>query len=230
VLERTGVSLSDFHAQDLLSRVEIHLMTQGKVSASEPESPFGIDQSRNLSQQGRDWLLGADRSFSIYTVNDDWLGKKLTRITANYDPDWDNRETFLFMRKEMVADGKVTGDAEEKLVEIFNSSSDLKPKESYPLDSFGKMVGRLVGTRNSKRVRIPKTAHVREETPFQALHMPDDEGCYNITMEEAHGMKTFFRGNHGIDGDRGEMNFWWSENEDLWVFWTYWVRWIVKFK
>lgn len=230
MLERTGVKLSDFRANDLLGRVEIHLVNQGQKVVSGPKAPFTINHSRNLSQQARDWLLGADRDFSIHAVDNAWLGSKLTKITANYDPDWDNRETFLFMRKEMVADDKVTGDADEKLVEIFNSSSDLKPKESYPLDSFGKMVSRLVGTRTAKRVRIPKTEHVREETPFQALHMPDDAGCHSILMEEAHGMKTFFRGIHGSDGDRGEMNFWWSENEDLWVFWTYWVRWVVKFK
>lgn len=215
----------------MLNRIEISLISQVERLNEAPKPPYEIHKTRNLSQQAKDWLLGADRSMAIFAVNDEWVGTQLTRITKNYDPEWNNRETCLFMKRAMVAENSVkSGSGGELLTDMFDASSGLLPRESYPLDEFGRLVGRLVTTRVNKRVRIPKNPHIREETPFQALHLPDDEGCHNILMEEAHGMKTFFRGNHGDHGDRGELSFWWSDEEDLWVFWTDWVKWVIRFK
>jgi len=231
VSEATGKTISDVTANDLIFKLESHVLGVVKKEASVPKPPYRIVHSRNLSGVAKEWLAdndGSGNKFSMFRADDNWVGKLLTK--HDRDPEWDDHKSYLFLRKEMWG-SPLNGEADENLHDAFHSSSlPSYPRENYPLEKLRKGIARDTPTRKSKRVRIPKSRLVLDEQAFQAVHLPDDEGCYSLFMDEPHAMKTFFRGNHGEGGDEGEISFWWSDLQDIWVLWTDWVRWVIHFE
>lgn len=235
VKDRIGVGISDVAAEGLLTSIEAYILNKSRTTDSEVQPPYLIpEQQRNLSMLAREWLvdkIGRENKVRLFRVNDDWVGRPLVKITKNMDPEhWDDHMSFLFFRSSMVSGKIEIEEASLGLLKAFELSVKCKPRENYPLVEFRKRQSRAVEARFNNRVRIPKTQQVRDLTPFQALHMPDDEGCYSIIRDEPHAMKTFFRGNHGGPNDAGEISFWWSDKEDLWVLWTEWVKWVIRFQ
>jgi len=221
---RTGKTISDSDLDDLLIRFESYLINKVLGPEKKPEPPLKFADSRNMSGVVKEWLPdfnGTNKVYRIFDLDEHWVGKRLTLNDGK--PGWEDHRSYLFLRREIwQRENAPPLEPDAELLAAFNRSSPPNPKECFSIDVLRKGIARTVSKGKEKRVRIPQSEEIRKTRAFQAIHLPDDEGCNSVLMAEPHAMKTFFQGDE-------EISFWWSEAEDVWVLWTDWVRWVIIF-
>jgi hypothetical protein len=229
VRQRQGQTINLVQASGLVLSIEAYVLRQAAKQEEIAAPPYIYQTSRCLSNLAKEWLADhrdGENTYDLLLVAPDWVGKRLTKHEtkgkANYG--WEDHDSYVFLRREMWKSPTQPCDSADLLLAFELSQSPKHPKECYPLSALRDNISRYIVPRKTKRVRIPKNAAIRESQPFQAVHLPDDTGCHSVLMDEPHAMKTFFR------GDQGDISFWWSEDESLWILWTDWVKWLVRFK